>query len=147
MTFGLKISTKESFTTMHTLRTCCGFTLIEALLSLSFLALLATGIAAIHASGLQTMDEQADRMLLDGQLRSRMEVLIGADFASLSNGSEGITVRGTNYTITWTVVSADLDGDTNPEPTAKQVTVTVAELPDRSLTTIIVYNGGQLRKF
>lgn len=137
---------KEVFTTMHRVRTCSGFTLIEVLLAVVLLALLATGMTAIHVSGLQSLDEQADRMLLDGKIRSRMEVLIGTDFGSLSNSSEGVTVRGTNYTITWTVVLVDLDGDANPEATAKQVTVSVAELPDRSLTTIIVDNEGKVQR-
>jgi prepilin-type N-terminal cleavage/methylation domain-containing protein len=137
---------KEAFTTMYRVRTCSGFTLLEVLLAVVFLALLAMGMTAIHVSGLQSLDEQADRMLLDGKIRSRMEVLIGTDFAALSNGSEPVTVRGTNYTIAWSVVPVDLDGDANPEPTAKKVTVSVTELPDRSLTTIIVDNEGKVGK-
>ena len=131
---------------MYTVRTNSGFTLIEALLAVSFLALMATGIMAVQTSGVQSLAVQADRILLDGQLRSRMEVLISTDFAALTNGSEVITVRGTTYTITWTVALADLDGDSNPESTAKQVTVSVAELPGRSFTTIIVNNQGRLGK-
>ena len=131
---------------MYTVRTNSGFTLIEALLAVSFLALMATGIMAVQTSGVQSLAVQADRILLDGQLRSRMEVLISTDFAALTNGSEVITVRGTTYTITWTVALADLDGDGKPESTARQVTVSVAELPGRSFTTIIVNNQGRLGK-
>ena len=131
---------------MHIIKTCSGFSLLEALISLAFLALLAVGATAILFSGMQSLDEQADRILLDGKIRSRMEVLIGTDFDSLSDSSEAVAVRGTNYTISWTVVLVDLDGDTNPEPTAKQVTVSVDELAGRSLTTIIVDNEGQLSR-
>jgi hypothetical protein len=118
--------------------TCSGFTLVEVMLSVIFLGLLATAVASVYSSGFQTLDYQVDRILLDGKLRSRMEVLVGTDFGSLSSGSEGVTINGKNYTINWTVVSVDLNGDGTPEPTAKQVTVSVAGMSDRSLTTILV---------
>ena len=131
---------------MRIIRTCGGFTFLEALLSVFFLGLLAAGATAIHFSGMRSLDEQANRILLDGQIRSRMEVLIATDFDSLNNGSEVVTVRGTDYTIPWTVALVDLDGDTNPEPTAKQVTVSVDEITGRSLTTIVADNEGQLNR-
>ena len=111
---------------MHNARTCSGFTLMEVLLAVALLAFAAAGVAAIHVSGVESLDEQADRMLLDGKIRSRMERLIGADFATLSDGSEPVTVGGTVYTIAWTVQPVDLDGDATPEPTAKQVTVGIS---------------------
>ena len=92
------------------------------------------------------MDVQADRMLLDSRLRSAMEVLVGTEFDSLSNGSEGITVNGKNYTITWSVGLMDLDGDSAPEPDAKQVTVSITEVPDRALTTIVVDHKDKVGK-
>jgi len=63
---------------------------------------------------------------------------VGTDFGSLESDSEGVTINGKVYTINWTVVSVDLNGDGTPEPTAKQVTVSVAGMSDRSLTTILV---------
>ena len=105
-----------------------------------------TGIATLYASGLQSLNTQDDRMLLDSALRSRMEVLVGTNFTALSAGSEVVNVNGQNYTINWNVVSIDLDGDSNPEPNAMQVTVSIAELPDRSLTTILVDNEGRVGK-
>ncbi len=85
-------------------------------------------------------------MLLDSSLRSRMEVLVGTEFSSLSNGSEVVTVRGRNYTITWTVANIDLNGDATPESTARQVTVSITELPDRSITTLVVDHEGRIGK-
>jgi hypothetical protein len=85
-------------------------------------------------------------MLLDSQLRNRMEVLVSTAFGSLSDGSEVVTVNGQNYTINWGVVPIDLDGDATPEPNAVQVTVSITELPDRSLTTILVDNEGRVVK-
>ena len=130
----------------NSLKTCSGFTLVEALLSVALLGLMVTGIATLYVSGLQSLDGQDDRMLLDSALRSRMEVLVGTDFGALSDDSEVVTVNGQNYTIAWTVMNADLDGDLTPEPNAKQVTVSITELPDRSLTTILVDNEGRVGK-
>ena len=137
---------KNRFKALNPLKSAGGFTLIEAMLSVALLALVAVGISAPYISGFQALDVQADRMLLDSSLRSRMEVLVSTEFSSLSNGSELVTVRGQNYTITWTVANVDLDGDATPESTAKQVTVAVTELPDRSLTTILVDNEGKVGK-
>jgi Tfp pilus assembly protein FimT len=128
------------------LETSSGFTLIEAMLSVALLALVAVGISAPYISGFQALDVQADRMLLDSSLRSRMEALLSMDFSSLGNGSEGVTVRGQNYTLTWTVANVDLNGDATPEPNARQITMSIAELPDRSLATIVVDHEGRVGK-
>ena len=128
------------------IKNCSGFTLVEVLLSVALLGLMVIGIGALYVSGLQSLNVQDDRMLLDSHLRSRMEVLVGTAFGSLSGGSEIVTVNGQNYTITWSVVPIDLDGDTNPESTAVQVTVSITELPDRSLKTILVDNEGRVGK-
>jgi prepilin-type N-terminal cleavage/methylation domain-containing protein len=128
------------------IKTSNGFTLVEVMLSLIFLGLLATAVASVYSSGFQTLDYQVDRILLDGKLRSRMEVLVGTDFGSLSSGSEDVTINGKVYTINWTVVSADLDDDGTPEVSAKKVTVSVAGMPDRSLSTILVYHENRIGK-
>ena len=135
-----------SFNVKRRMKTCNGFTLLEALFSVVLLGVMATAIAVPYISGFQSLDVQADRMLLDSELRSRMEILVGTDFGSLSNGSEVVAVNGKNYTISWTAVNLDLDGDLTPEPNAKQVTVSITELPDRSLTTILVDNEGRVGK-
>jgi len=137
---------KKTSKNVNPLRTTKGFTLVEALLSVALLGLMVTGIATLYVSGLQSLDGQDDRMLLDSELRSRMEVLVSTDFGALSDDSEVVTVNGQNYTIAWTVVNVDLDGDLTPEPNAKQVTVSITELPDRSLTTILVDNEGRVGK-
>ena len=135
-----------SFNVKRRIRTCDGFTLVEALFSVVLLGIMATAIAVPYISGFQSLDVQADRMLLDCRLRSRMEILVGTDFGLLNNGSEVVAVNGKNYTISWTAVTLDLDGDFTPEPNAKQVTVSITELPDRSLTTILVDNEGRVGK-
>jgi type II secretory pathway pseudopilin PulG len=123
-----------------------GFTLFEALFSVVLLGFMASGVSVLYVSGLQTLDEQADRMVLDSYLRSRMEFLVGQPFAQLANGNEVVTVRGQNYTIDWTVVLKDLDGDMTPEATAKEVTVSVSGVSNRVLTTILVDNEDRLGK-
>ena len=123
-----------------------GFSLVEVLLSVVLLGLLASGIMYLYSSSYAVIDEEAIRMPLDGYVRSRMEVLVGKAFAELSNGSEVVTVKGQNYTINWNVAPVDLDGDTIPEFTAKQVTVSVAGAADHSLTTILIDHEGLVGK-
>ena len=123
-----------------------GFTLVEVLIAVVLLALIASGISYPYIVGLQALDVKADRMLLDSQLRSRMEVLISTDFDSLSEGFEVISINGQNYTITWTVVPVDLDGNDLPEPTAMLVTVSVTEIPGHSLSSILVDNEDRVGK-
>ncbi len=128
------------------LNTCSGFNLVEVLLSVVLLGLLASVIMYLYSSSYALIDEDAVRMPLDGYLRSRMELLVGKPFAELSNGSENVTVKGQSYTINWNVVMIDLDGDTIPEPTAKQVTVSVAGSANHSLTTILIDHEGLVGK-
>ena len=128
------------------LKSSTGFTLLEAMIAVALLALVAVGIAAPYVSGFQSLNMQADRMLLDSRLRSRMEALIATDFDALAGGSEIVSVNGQNFTIAWTVAAVDLSGDGNPEPTAVQVTVSVAGLSSRTLTTILVKHEGRLGK-
>ena len=131
---------------VHPLKSSTGFTLLEAMLAIALLALVAVGISAPYFSGFQALNVQSDRMLLDSRLRSRMEALVGTDFGSLSSGTEVVTVNAENFTINWSVVSIDLNGDGNPEPTAVQVTVSIAGLSARTLTTIRIDNEGRLGK-
>ena len=126
--------------------TSSGFNLVEVLLSVVLLGLLASVIMYLYSSSYAVIDEEAVRMPLDGYVRSRMEVLVGKTFADLSNGSEVVTVKGQNYTINWSVAPVDLDGDTIPEPTAKQVTVSVAGSANHSLTTILIDHEGLVGK-
>lgn len=123
-----------------------GFTLLEALFCVTILALMVLGFSAIYSSGFRSLDAQADRVLLDSRLRGRMEFLVSTSFGALSDGSEVVTINGNNHTITWTVAPVDLNGDSATEPSAKQVTVSVSGLPDRSLTTILVDHEGKLGK-
>lgn len=123
-----------------------GFTLVEVMLAVVFLGLLGSAASTVYFSGQQSLDYQADRILLDGRLRSRMEVLISTDFGSLSSGTEDVTINGNIYTIDWSVVAVDMDADGITEPSAKSITVSVSGIPDRSLTTIIVDHENQVGK-
>lgn len=123
-----------------------GFTLLETLLAVALLGLVAYGISGLYFSGMQSLDEQELRILLDSRLRGRMEILVGNPFDQVIEGSEVVSVNGKNYTIAWTVALVDLNGDSTPESNAKQVTVTLSGPPDRSLTTILVDNQGLVGK-
>lgn len=116
------------------------------MLAVVFLGLLGSAASTVYFSGQQSLDYQADRILLDGRLRSRMEVLISTDFGSLSSGTEDVTINGNIYTIDWSVVAVDMDADGITEPSAKSITVSVSGIPDRSLTTIIVDHENQVGK-
>jgi Tfp pilus assembly protein PilE len=120
-----------------------GLTLVEALLSIVIVGLMAGVIATLYASGLQSIDVSAERTLLDSAHRSKMEELLGQEFASITGGSDTVSVNGKNFGITWAVVTVDLDGDTNPEADAKQVTVT---LDGRDLTALAVDNPDEMGK-
>ena len=120
-----------------------GFTLVEALLSMTILALIATVISAVYASGFQALEIQSDRMLIDSALRSQMEFQLGNAFADLTSGATTVTVNGQSHTVTIVVVAADLDGDAVPEPAAKQVTISI---DGRSLMTIVVDDEDRLGK-
>lgn len=128
------------------LNSCSGFNFVEVLLSVTLLGLLASVIMYLYSSSFAVIDEEAVRMPLDGYLRSRMELLAGKAFAELSDGSEIVTVKGQNYTINWSVAPVDLDGDTIPEPTAKQVNLSLAGSANHSLTIILIDHEGLVGK-
>ena len=128
------------------INTNSGFSLVEVLLSVVLLGLLASVIMYMNSSSYAVIDEEAIRIPLDGYLRSRMELLEGKAFADLSDGSEIVTVKGQSYTINWSVAPVDLDGDTILEPTAKQVTVSVAGSANHSLTSILIDHEGMVGK-
>jgi hypothetical protein len=115
-------------------------------MSVVILGFLALGVSLLYASESRSLDEQAERMLLDSHLRSQMEVLLATDVSALASGSNPVSVRGRSYAIAWSVAAVDLDGDATPEADAMQVTVFVQELPTRSLTSILVDHGGQVGK-
>ena len=123
-----------------------GYSLIEVMLAVIFLGIMATAATGVYFSGLASLDYQADCMLLDGKLRSRIAVLISTDFNSLNNGSETVTIRGNSYTINWFVDPADLNEDGINEFNAKKVTVSVSGLSEHSLTTIIVAHDSHMGK-
>jgi hypothetical protein len=125
---------------------CAGFTLVEALLSVAFLGLVGVSIGAVYSSGNRSTDFKRDRMHLDMKLRGRMEVLIHEDFNTISGNSDFVSISGTTFQLVWDVVPVDLDGDSLPEPTAKQLTVFVSGLSDYSLTTIRVDNEDKVGK-
>ncbi len=122
---------------------CSGFTLVEALLAVVVLALMASVLTGLYASGLQSLDARDERVLLDGHMRSRMEMLVSEKFGQLANGSATVNVKGQDHTLTWTVINVDLDGDGTAETAAKQITVS---LNARTIKTIVVDNEGKLGK-
>lgn len=124
-----------------------GFTLVEALLAVAILGLLAATMGTVYSSANQALAVQTDHMLLDSKLRSQMEFLIGTPFGELISGfDDDVDINENSYTIVWTVVLIDLDGDSTPETTAKQVTVSVTGMSGNSLTTIRVDNEDKVGK-
>ncbi len=123
-----------------------GFTLVEVMVSVVLLGIIAAGVSYPYMSGLQALDIKEDRLLLDNHLRSRMEILVSTDFSALVDGSEVVSINGQNYTITWTAVDMDINGDAVLETNVKLVTVSVTEEPGRSLTMVLVDNEDRVGK-
>lgn len=123
-----------------------GFTLVEILLTIITLALLTTAVSAVYVAGFQSSEDQNHGMLLDSSLRGQMELLLSKDFATILPDSRSVTVNGAPYTISWTVTQADLDGDSVPEATAKLVTMQIDEIPERTLSVIVVDHEGKVNK-
>ncbi len=123
-----------------------GFTLVEVVLSVVILGLMVAGISALYFSGFQSLNTEEERMLLDSELRSQMERVMGMPVASITDDSKVVTVKGQTYTVSWTVTKIDLNGDATSEPNATQVTVSLAGVPGASLTTILVDHEGRLGK-
>ena len=118
-----------------------GFTLVEALLAVVIFALMAGVLASLYASGLQNIAARDDGVALDSALRSQMEILLSEKYSQVTSGSSTISINGTDFNMIWTVAGIDLDGDTNSETDAKQITVSVA---NRSLDTLYVDHAGKL---
>ena len=137
---------KKATNTRERLKFSGGFTLVEVIFTLVILGLIAVGVAYPYSTGIKSIDVGEERTLIDNYMRSRMEILVSTDFDSLSNGSQVVSVNGGNYTITWTVVNMDIDGDTVPEAEVKLVTVSVTEVPGSSLTMIRVDNEDRVGK-
>jgi len=123
-----------------------GFTLVEVALSIIVLGLIAVAVSSAYSTGTRALDGQVDLVLLDSRLRSRMELLVSTDFDTLAGGSENVIVNGKEFTIDWLVSNIDLNADGIAELTAKQIMVSVAGLPNRSLTAIVVDTEGQFEK-
>jgi len=137
---------QKHFNTRERPKLPMGFTLVEVMIAVVLLGIISAGVSYPYISGFQALDVKEDRVLLDNHLRSRMEILVSTDFGVLSNGSDVVSIKGQNYTITWTVVDTDINGDAVPETTAKLVTVSVTEVPGRSLAIILVDNEGRVGK-
>lgn len=127
-----------------TLVKAAGFTLIEAILSIVLLGLTAAAVSGLYISGLQALDGRNTRVLVNSKLRSQMEFFVCEDFEDLEDDGYTVNINGKNYTLSTTVVPIDLDGDSNTEDDAVQITVSLA---GQSLTTIRVDGGGSLGVF
>ena len=131
---------------MNRMKNHNGFTLTEVLVSVLLLGILAGAFTVPFISGFQSLGVQADRMLLDSRLRSEMEVLISRPFIDVlteATYTGTVTVSGETLPFKWDAVLIDLDGDSNPEANAMQITV---EVGGCTLTTIVVDNEGRIGK-
>ncbi len=137
---------KKTFNKVEELKSTVGFTLVEVIFSVVLLGIIAAGVAYPYTIGIKSVDVGENRILLDNYTRSRMETLLSTDFDAISDSSEVVSVNGENYTITWTIVNMDINGDAVPETNVKLITVSVTEVPGSSLTMIVVDNEGRVGK-
>lgn len=120
-----------------------GFTLIEALLSITTLALAATGLATLYASGHRAIAYQAEDTLLCSALRSEMELAIATPFDDLANSETPIVIMGQTYTSTVSVTAIDMDGDGTDETNAVNLVVSIS---DYALSLLRINNQGRVGK-
>ena len=100
-----------------------GFTLVEAVLSMTILGLVAAALFGVYASGMQAMEETIFRSEIEAAARSRMEKLLAYKFDRLGSGEETVTIDGEAYTVRWWSSWIDLDGDYYGEYDARQIFV------------------------
>jgi len=122
-----------------------GFTLVEAVLSVTLLAMMSTVIAGIYMSGLQMVHAKGERVQIDSALRSEMEYWLAQPFADLSDGSSVRTIDGIDYTINRLIVAVDLDGDTVAEPDAAIIELRITEL-GLTLESLVIDNADRVGK-
>jgi len=122
---------------------CEGFTLVEALISIVLLSVGVAVIAGLFTTGMKAMDIQHDEALFNSALRSRMEYLLSVEVDQLVDGNEVVSIRGTNYTLDWTISDVDIDGDTFVDAGVKEIAVV---LEGETLTALVVDPSGQVVK-
>ncbi len=129
-------------------RNARGLTLVEVLFASAVMGMVAVTFATVYSSANGLLGDTAERILLDSELRGRMEWLISKEFSDpdLDSGSDGVTVNGEDFTISWVVNLKDMDGDSVADTDAKEITVSIDERPEYSLTTIVVDSSGTLGK-
>jgi len=120
-----------------------GFTLLESIIAFAILGIGVAAMSALYSTGLNVLEVQGERAMLDSALRSRMELLLSQEVDQLVGGADTAVVNGVNYAVTWVVAGVDLDGDTVDEVGVKSITVT---LGDASLTTMAVDHNGLVEK-
>ncbi|PCJ55999.1 MAG: hypothetical protein COA73_13135 [Candidatus Hydrogenedentota bacterium] len=120
-----------------------GFTLLESIIAFAILGIGVAAMSALFSTGLNALEVQGERAMLDSALRSQMELLLSQEMDQLVDGADTAVVNGVNYAVTWVVAGVDLDGDTVDEVGVKSITVT---LGDASLTTMAVDHNGLVEK-
>lgn len=116
-----------------------GFTLLEALLSITILAIAATTISYAFTVGFKANEDKVKNLEKSSYARGMMELNNAVDFSMATSGSDTVTVQGQPVTRTWTVTPIDMNGDSVNETDAMKVTVTVGEV---TLDSIIIDSKG-----
>jgi len=116
-----------------------GFTLLEALLSITILAISATALSYAFTVGFRANEDKVKNLEKSSYARGMMEIINAVDFSMATSGSDTVTVQGQSVTRTWSVTPIDMNGDSVNEPDAMKVTVTV---DDVTLESIIIDSKG-----
>jgi prepilin-type N-terminal cleavage/methylation domain-containing protein len=120
-----------------------GFTLVEVIFAILLLGIMVVSITGVYYSAQFALHAEESQVPLDSRLRGQMEEIISRPFGVVVDGSNSVTINGENHTITWTVTQPDLDGDSIPESTAKEITVSAG---NRRLTTLVIDSQGMVGK-
>ena len=131
--------TYEPRVTSHKLWTTNGFTLLEALLSITILGIAAISISYAFTVGFKANEDKVKNLEKSSYARGMMEIANAVDFNMAISGFDTVTVQGQPVTRTWTVSPIDMDGDSVNETDAMKVTVTV---DDVKLESIVIDSKG-----
>jgi type II secretory pathway pseudopilin PulG len=120
-----------------------GFTLVEALISIVLLAVGVAVVSGLYTTGMKALAIQHEEALYNSAMRSRMEFLLSLEVDQLADGSETVSIQGTDYTLDWTISDVDIDGDTFVDTGVKEISVA---LDGETLTALVVDSSGQVAK-